>query len=118
MKAIHAICHRVNGKVLNLRQIGKGTGVFGSGWWKVTPEDAEALIGGWLYLHESSGEKSHFLGRIQSLGEPKDGAVEFVVVRRPGIDNQKWRGPKAGQNPVDNFRIVDTPNYPHELSEA
>jgi hypothetical protein len=68
VKAIHAICHRVDGVPQNLRQIDPRNGICGSGWWKVPPEEAESLQGGWIYLHESSATRSHFLARIQSLG--------------------------------------------------
>jgi hypothetical protein len=76
VRAIHAICHRVNGEPQNLRKINIRNGIYGSGWWKVRTEEAETLVGGWMYLHESSKVRSHFLGKIESLGGKRhDGAI-------------------------------------------
>jgi len=91
VKAIHAICHRVNGEPQNLRKINPRAGIYGSGWWQVSPGDAHALVGGWMYLHESSKERSHFLGKIQSLGGRRsDGAIEFILAKDPKTRDQHW----------------------------
>jgi hypothetical protein len=79
----------------------------------LTPDQADSLIGGWLYLHEASGQKSHFIARIYAIGERKeDGAVELIVTKQR-VPDQHWRGPKAGQAKTANFRLV-TADYPHE----
>jgi hypothetical protein len=118
VKAIHAICHRINGEPQNLRKIDTRNGIYGSGWWKVRSEDADALVGGGIYLHESSKARSHFLGKIQSLGDPRhDGRIEFIDVKQPTIRDQPWRGPTPGQSPDQYFRIVEA-DYPHETGGA
>jgi hypothetical protein len=118
VKAIHAICHRINGEPQNLEKIDPRNGIYASGWWKVRPEEAATLQGGWLYLHESSGKRSHFLVKIQSIGERRPaGKIQFAVTKRATIPDQRWRGRKPGQNPEDYYRIVEA-TYPHELDET
>ena len=73
VKAIHVICHYENGEPRHLRPINPVAGIYGSGWWGVSHQDAQELVGGWMYLHESSNQRSYFIGRVQSLGpEPRD----------------------------------------------
>ena len=113
MLAMHAVCHRQGNRPQNLRDIDQRSGRYGSGWWMLTPDQADSLIGGWLYLHEASGQKSHFIARIDAIGERKeDGAVELIVTKQR-VPDQHWRGPKAGQAKTANFRLV-TADYPHE----
>jgi hypothetical protein len=42
----------------------EGTKTFISGYWDINDAQAEALVGGWLYLHETKARPSYFGGKI------------------------------------------------------
>ena len=112
-QAMHAICHRENGRPLNFRNINAREGVYGSGWWTLEPQTANEMIGSWLYLHEASGQRSHFVGKIEGVSEPDaEGRYEFVV-RKQIVGDHPWRGGKPGQHPRHYYKIVHT-SYEHE----
>jgi hypothetical protein len=113
MLAMHAICRREGNRPRNLRDIDTQRGHYGSGWWMLKPEEADSLVGGWLYLHETSSRESHFVARIDAIGERKDdGAIELIVTKQR-VPNQRWRGRKAGQAKTEYFRLVPA-DYAHE----
>ncbi|MCJ2068133.1 hypothetical protein MKK75_04790 [Methylobacterium sp. J-030] len=95
-KAIHLICHRQDGRYKNLQLIGNQT--YRSGYWKISEADAQALIGGWVYLHERKAEPSGFGGRVTKI-EPTASDYDGTG-RRYGLvfeacregRGQVWRG--------------------------
>ncbi|PTL79835.1 hypothetical protein [Vitiosangium sp. GDMCC 1.1324] len=60
MPSIHFICR----DRLNLHRV-SDDGEYESGNWGVTAADAEKLIGGMIYLHNTKSERSYFGGRIK-----------------------------------------------------
>ncbi len=107
MHAMHAICHRVDGRPDNLTIIDARAGLYGSGWWELGADQMDEVVGGWLYLHETSKADSHFVAKIEGV-ERRDnvGRVELRVRKIAGIKDQPWRGGRAGQNPQHYFKIV------------
>lgn len=114
---MHAICRREDGRPKNFRNIDPKEGLYGSGWWTVDPEVVASLIGGWLYLHETSGKRSHFVGKIEGVSDPDQAGRYELVVRKQRVSDQPWRGGKPGQNPKHTFKIVPA-SYPHEAGDA
>ncbi len=116
MKALHTICHQTNGRFNNVRNVNPAAGEYLSGWWQLPAEEAPALVGGWLYLHETSGAKSGLAGRILGVNfddQRKAYDIHFRIVR--AVAPVAWRGAKAGQSPQHYFRIVDA-SLPHETA--
>ena len=77
-----------------------------NGWrsccWLLTDEEQDALIGGWLYLHETKSTPSQFGGMIIGF-EPaeRDGAarsngVAIVFRADSRARDQGWRGANHG----------------------
>jgi len=60
MSQIHLLCK----KGAHLKETVQKSGIWESGNWIVTADEAQRLIGGTLYLHETKGERSYFGGRI------------------------------------------------------
>ncbi len=99
MKAIHLICRREeDGHLKGLSLISKGT--FESCCWALGDvQDAQSLIGGWVYLHPNGkSHRSEFGGVVRAVRPAgregtaiKDGFAFVIEVRREGRD-QKWRG--------------------------
>jgi hypothetical protein len=113
MKALHVICHQVDGRYLHLDAVDGAKGVFISQCWTITPDDPQELIGGRLYLHESSNQTSGFAGRITSFKpcKIKKSGVAFTVERISG--GQRWRGNTPTQT-TPHGGIVDA-NFPDEI---
>lgn len=115
-KAIHLICRRDDGVNLNgLEALGGGR--WRSQYWTFLTDDAQALVGGWIYLHGMKSRPSEFGGHIQAVEPVKrpgyareDGYAVVFVARREGR-NQAWRGASYGMawtgGPVDL-------SHPHE----
>lgn len=113
--AIHAICHRKDSVPVNFRNISPREGVYGSGWWMIDDSLVKSLPGGWLYLHETSGKKSHFVGKIESVGERNEDGRYELIVRKQLVGDQLWRGGTPGQHPKHYFKVVPV-SYPHEIT--
>ena len=60
MSRIHLLCKKGE----HLKETVQKSGIWDSGNWVVTADEAQRLIGGTLYLHETKGERSYFGGRI------------------------------------------------------
>ncbi len=71
---------------------------YGSCCWAISAEEAAGLIGGWIYLHQSKGDRSAFGGVVQAV-EPADrlgtarqeGYIIYFETRREARE-QAWRG--------------------------
>lgn len=72
----------------NVRKTDRLKNEWESGFWDVTEESAQKLIGATLYLHRSKHQPSHFGGRILSYrieqAGPSGGGVVFMV--RAAVD--------------------------------
>ncbi len=60
MSRIHLLCKKGE----NLKETVQKSGIWESGNWVVTADEAQRLVGGTLYLHETKGKRSYFGGRI------------------------------------------------------
>jgi hypothetical protein len=67
----------------NVRKTDKNKNEWESGAWALPEELAQKLIGGWLYLHRSKQQPSHFGGEILSYrieeSGPSAGSVVFKL---------------------------------------
>jgi hypothetical protein len=99
MSSIHLV-ERLN----NVRRISVDPPIWESGYWVISQETAERLIGADLYLHSGQLEASHYGGKILSYhihrgSSEIDGRVVFritpslihkgVVTGREGWGNEK-----------------------------
>lgn len=99
MPAIHFV-ERMN----NIRRLPGADGEWESGYWSVTENTAQRLIGADLYLHTRQAEPSHFGGKILGFHVHRDqsdidGRIVFrikptighkgVVAGREGWGNEK-----------------------------
>src|SRR5215217_4270045 len=102
MKAIHFICRRdVDGINLNgVSVVQKGPSpIYRSCCWDISEPDAEALIGGWVYLHPKKTSLSEFGGRVlkfeagqEWLDKAHQNRVAFFLEASPRGKGQIWRG--------------------------
>jgi hypothetical protein len=91
MASLHVICRNSLG--LSVTKFP----VFESGDWDISAADAERLVGGTLYLHETKGQHSYFGGSIigyRELGptEPLAGRIVFTVTSTREGKNVAWQG--------------------------
>lgn len=81
MSAIHLI--EKLGTSQGLKPVDVKSGLWTSGYWKVTEETAKKLVGGKIYLHTGWTARSHFGGNINSYsihsapGTKEDGRIVF-----------------------------------------
>jgi hypothetical protein len=113
---MHAICHYKNGRPDNLSCVDVKQGLYSSGFWRMTPDEAGSLEGGWLYLHESSREKPCFVAKIVSVGErDAEGKYELTIQKQRVMGNSAWRGKVPG--PSRYISIVPA-TYPSETQSV
>jgi hypothetical protein len=122
MKAIHFICRRdVDGINLNgVSVVQKGAKpIYRSCCWDITTADAEALVGGWIYLHPKKTSPSEFGGRVlkfeagqEWLDKAHQNRIAFFLEARPEAKGQAWRG--AGFSLAWTGGLVEVA-LPHEL---
>lgn len=62
-QTIHFICRREDNERKGLFQVEGRRGVYHSCCRNISDKEAESLIGGWLYLHQTKRERSGFGGR-------------------------------------------------------
>jgi len=67
----------------NLRPIDKEAGVWESGYWVISEETAEKLVGGNIYLHSGQTKPSHFGGRILTDAQ----TILEAIVAEYGVEN-------------------------------
>jgi hypothetical protein len=64
----------------NVRKTDRSKNEWESGFWDVTEENAQKLVGATLYLHRTKHQPSHFGGRILSYRLEKEGDANARVV--------------------------------------
>lgn len=68
-----------------------------SGFWEVTEENAQKLVGATLYLHRTKHQPSHFGGRILSYRIEKGASSPRVVFTvRAAVDCKDVKTPPRG----------------------
>ncbi|WP_051328625.1 hypothetical protein [Geminicoccus roseus] len=98
MNAIHLKCERApQGGLINL-SFDKASGTYRSGFWNLSVEDAQRLVGGWIYLHQAKTVASQFGGMVLEFEQVqreelarKDRIVLVVAASLAGR-GQAWRG--------------------------
>ncbi len=92
MPTIHLIEDLGNMKMLN-----KLRSEWESGWWAVSPETAEKLIGGHIYFHKKQVEPSFFGGLILGYGVETTGEWigRVIFLFKTGLE---FKGVKAGSS--------------------
>lgn len=115
--SIHLLNRFENGHSLNLHLLEKSQNLYSSGNWDLAVDDAQKLIGGWLYLHEAKSALSYFGGMITDFEQIRvdDAAhaerIVFILVSRLEGKGKKWRGQKHGM--AWSGGLVD-PGFDHE----
>ncbi len=97
VNALHVRCQRGDDGKLKGLSFEAETGFYHSGWWDLSDDDAQALLGGWLYLHPPTSIKSELGGRIRDfsraqIGSLPKGLLTFVFDFSPAARNADWRG--------------------------
>ncbi len=95
MAEIHFICRRGQ----NVETVKHP--VYDTGTWDVSPQDAERLLGGMVFLHETKAKPSYFGGRVESFREVETDMphARRVVFRLTSLKEGKgvnWRGANHG----------------------
>src|ERR1700712_801492 len=67
-KAIHLICGHNDRDQPNNMTFDIKARAFWSGNWSFSKAEAEALVGGWIYLHVSKAEPSYYGGPVLEFG--------------------------------------------------
>ena len=119
MPSIHIICHaKKDGGYQNLSALSQSE--FRSACWTFpSSRELEALIGGWIYLHETKREQSHTGGVIASVEPCKrtnsktENGFAFVFQKHAAGTGQKWRG--RDDDRAWNSGIVVS-NFSHEAA--
>jgi hypothetical protein len=115
-KSIHLKCVKLaNGQAMNVSHI-EGTSNFISGYWFLNDQEAEALIGGWLYLHETKASKSYRGGQISGVkheirtdvaNKDRIGLIFRPMVEAIGV---AWRGQRHDMAWTGGLVEVDLPH--------
>jgi hypothetical protein len=96
--AIHFICRHGDRNMPENVSSDPITKLFESGSWDITVTDAEALLGGWLYLQETKLLPSYLGGPIEGYAPVMRDDVahkaRIALKFRPSVNGkaQKWRG--------------------------
>ena len=103
MNAIHLICRRDDGVNLNrVLLLDRATFSYRSGTWDLDAGEAQALVGGWLYLHPSKNKPSEFGGHISGFevvqvdGLARETRIDFIFKASPSARGTAWRGQSHG----------------------
>ncbi|HSU04226.1 MAG TPA: hypothetical protein VLI93_01515 [Acetobacteraceae bacterium] len=119
--AIHLICRRDDSGRLTGLALYERPDVYRSIAWEISPEDAAALVGGWVYFHPKKAQVSEFGGRVLKVEEAGSatayGRPEIALIVRSLVagKGQKWRGTAHGMAWTGG--LVET-TLPHEQGAA
>jgi hypothetical protein len=98
MMTIHLICKYEGSTPKGLTRIDKENNLWSTGNWDIGLSDAEKLVGGMVFLHETKSQRSYFGGCIVSfekVDEPslaREERVAFVFRNLEEGKGQVWRG--------------------------
>ena len=98
MRAAHFKCGRDDGVSLNNLAYDRVRKLFRSGRWDISAQEAQDLVGGWVYLHPRKTAASEFGGVVVGF-EPVEVAeaghphrIVLHVEKRSEGTGQRWRG--------------------------
>jgi hypothetical protein len=117
-KSLHLICRQQGAGLIGVSH-DRHTGLSTSVSWELSAGDAEKIIGGWVYLHESKGSPSRHGGYIRDVKESgqltHNGRAEYAIFFEPRTEakGQKWRGADFG---MAWYSGLVEPGWSHELS--
>ena len=101
--SVHFICVREGTGLKGLIPVNRVAHLYRPCCWDLTSNEAESLVGGWIYLHPSKNEPSEFGGRITRFeriwdegGAKRQDRVWFEFEAKPEGRGQKWRGQAHG----------------------
>ena len=102
-QSVHFICQRDGAGLKGLTPVDPRAHLYRSCCWDLTSEEAESLVGGWLYLHPSKNAPSEFGGPIIRFeriwdegGAKRQDRVWFEFEAKREGRGQKWRGQAHG----------------------
>jgi hypothetical protein len=96
--AIHFICKREGIGRKNLGRVSGRAHVWRSGFWDLPLKEAQALVGGWVYLHETKSDPADFGGLVvNALPYKHEGVVHqdrvmLIFEARTAARGVAWRG--------------------------
>lgn len=122
-KAIHLKClHDERGQPANMT-FDTASRTFWSGNWDLSDDEAEALVGGWIYLHTAKSERSYYGGpitgfsRIKVGGTSRNDRVRLKFQPMAVARNKVWRGLQAGRAWTGGLVDADKPHeLPHDAA--
>ena len=94
-----AVAHLICKHRLNLSIVDKDQHIYESGYWDIPANEASALVGGVLYLHESKTTPSYFGGivrEVRAIEYPASHSkrIVFRIAATPDARGVKWAGAK------------------------
>jgi hypothetical protein len=101
-KAIHLINEREGLTRKGLSKVASAQDTWRSCCWVLSEFDQDALLGGWLYLHDSKGKPASLSGRIigfeaaEREGTATQRGVAIVFQAHRDARGKKWRGASHG----------------------
>ena len=63
-----------------IKRIADGSGEWENGYWAVSKDTAERLVGGDIYLHKAQDKPSHFGGKIVSYRVNQGGVFDGRII--------------------------------------
>jgi len=97
--------------------------VFCSGYWCITAEKAETLVGGWLYFHATKANPSYYGGRILGFRTvireefKRKNRIVFDFMPSKDAKGSPWRGQVHGNAWTGQIVEADFP-HENELADA
>lgn len=116
MLAIHFICRRDDEGNLMHMDYDKASRTSRSGKWDISVEDAQSLVGGWVYFHPLKASRSEFGGTILGFEPVVDASlphserVVLIVRGQPDGKGQRWRGKAHGMAHSSGLVEADLPH--------
>ena len=90
--------------------------------WAISAEDATALVGGWIYLHETKGDRSVFGGAVEAveatdrLETASQTGYKIYFEAKADARGQAWRG--AGHDMAWWSGLVDADSAHESASDV
>ncbi len=105
MKNLHLINKRDGARLLNL-EFDKVAKQYRTGNWKFEMEEAQSLVGGKIFLHETKVQKSTVGGTVVSVEpSPEEDRVIFTFMSESEGKTKEWAGQDHGM--AWNSGIID-----------
>jgi hypothetical protein len=113
VRALHVRCQRGDDGKLKGLSFEAETGFYHSGWWDLSDDDAQALLGGWLYLHPPTSIKSELGGRIRDFSRAQIGLLPKGLLTLCSTSAQRHEMPTGGGEASQTLEMVLSAVAPH-----